>query len=98
MDAGATEEKTGFFAEDSGPDIVEGVGVGEGEHLLADVFGGGFKGSMIVFRPRHPGEEMTLARFGDRCEDFFRIGELVGADDESVGLELAIQRGWRGPG
>lgn len=87
-----------MFAEDSSADIVEGVWVGEGEHLLADVFGGGFERGVVVLGPRHPGEEVVVAGFVDRGEDFFSVVEAVCADNEAVRFELAIQRGWWGPG
>lgn len=40
VDTSASEIAVCVFAEDSGADFFEGGGVGEGEHLLADVFGG----------------------------------------------------------
>ncbi len=87
-----------MFAEDSCADIVEGVGVGEGEHLLADVLCGGFERGVVVLGPGHPGEEVVVAGFVDRGEDFLGVGELIGADDEALGFELAIERGGGCPG
>lgn len=98
MDPRSSDELSCLFAEDSCADIVEGVGVGEGEHLLADVFGCGFEGGVVVFGPGHPGEEVVIAGLIDRGEDILGVFEAVGADDEAVGFELAIERGRGRPG
>jgi len=87
-----------LFVEDSGADFFEGVGVCQVEHLLADVFGGGFEGAVVVFGPGHPGEEVVVAGFVDGGEDFFCVVESVGADDEACRFELAIEGVWGGPG
>lgn len=59
--ARAAEESTGVLAEDPGAKIVEGGRFTHREHLLADVFGGGFDGEMVDLAPRHPGEQVPVA-------------------------------------
>lgn len=97
VDTSAAEIAVGVFAEDSGADFFEGGGVGEGEHLFADVFGGGFEGAVVVLGPGHPGEEVVVAGFVDGGGDFLGVGELVGADDEAVRFEVAVEGFWGGP-
>ncbi len=86
-----------MFAEYPGAYIVEGVGVGEGHDLLADVFGGGLEGAVVFLGPDHPGEEVVVATFIDCLENLLGVLKAVGADDEALGFELACKRRGRGP-
>lgn len=97
VDPCSAEEAVGFFAEDGGAYIGEGGWVCQGEHLLADVFGGGFEGAVVVLGPGHPGEEVVVAAFVDGVEYFLGVIETVGADDESLGFELAVEGAGGGP-
>lgn len=98
VDPGAAEKAVGLFTEYSGANIGECGRVGESEHLLADVFGGGFEGAVVVLGPGHPGEEVIVAAFVDGVEDFLGVLEPVGADDEALGFELAVEGAGGGPG
>ena len=86
-----------MFAEDSGADFSEGDGVGEREHLLADVLRGGFEGAVVVLGPWHPWEKVAVAGIADGVENLLGILKPVGADDEPLGFELAVEGVWSGP-
>lgn len=65
--------------------------------MLADVFGGGFEGGVVVFGPWHPRQEVVVAGVADRVVDLLGVSEVVGADDEAVGFKLAAEGFGGGP-
>ena len=53
---------------------------------------------MVFLCPRHPWEEMVLAGFLDRLEDFFRVSEVIASYEQAISFELASEGSGGEPG